>query len=203
MLIGAPRLSGWQTSLAMVRGMRRVSVVGTVGSGKSTFARALAARLNVPYVELDELNWGPGWIQASAEELRNRVNEKIAGDAWVIDGNYWRKISGLVWTRADTVVWLDLPWPLTFIRVLRRTIRRSLSRAELFNGNRETLREAFFSRDSLWLFAIRAARGRRRIGEQRLAQFGRADLTVFRFRSQADADRWLESAILDARRSNG
>lgn len=177
--------------------------MGTLGSGKSTFALALAARLNVPYVELDELNWGPGWTQASAEELRGRVTEKIAGDSWVIDGNYWRKIGGLVWTRADTVVWLDLPWLVTFLRVLRRTIRRSLSRAALWNGNRETLREAFFSRDSLLLFSIRTARGRRRVGEQRLAQAGRPDLTVFRFRSQADADRWLESVGPEARRPNG
>jgi len=58
--------------------MRRVSVVGTVGSGKTTFARALARKLDVPYVELDELNWGPRWTQASAEELQVRVNEVSA-----------------------------------------------------------------------------------------------------------------------------
>ncbi|HEY8648945.1 MAG TPA: AAA family ATPase [Candidatus Limnocylindria bacterium] len=173
--------------------MRRVSVVGTVGSGKTTFARALARKLDVPYVELDALHWGPGWTPADDGLMRERVAQAIAGDAWVIDGNYWRKIGGLVWTRADTVVWLDPPWLLTFIRVLLRTIRRSLGRAELFGGNRETLREAFLSRKSILLFAIRTVPGRRRIGEERLAQPEYAHLAVHRFRSQAAADRWLAS----------
>src|SRR5207245_8783847 len=93
----------WLSSCAM----RRVSVFGHVGTGKTTFARALAARLNVPYIELDALHWGPGWTPATAEVMRDRVREAIAGDAWVVDGSYLRKIGGLVWTRADTLVWLD------------------------------------------------------------------------------------------------
>lgn len=173
--------------------MRRVSVIGSVGSGKTTFARALARKLDVTYVELDALHWGPGWTPADDAAMRDRVAQAIAGDAWVIDGNYWRKIGGLVWTRADTVVWLDPPWLLTFFRVLTRTISRSLRRAELFSGNRETLREAFLSRESILLFAIRTAPGRRRIGEERLAQPEYAHLAVHRFRSQAAADRWLAS----------
>lgn len=171
--------------------MRRVSVIGSVGSGKSTFARALADKLGVPYVELDTLHWDPGWTAADDALMRGRVRRAIAGDAWVIDGNYWRKIGGLVWTRADTVIWLDPPWLLTFLRVLARTIRRASSHAELFNGNRETLREAFFSRESILLFAIRTARGRRRVGEERLARPEYAHLKRHHFRSQAAADRWL------------
>lgn len=173
--------------------MRRVSVIGSVGSGKTTFARALARKLDVPYVELDALHWGPGWTPAPDAIMRDRVAQAISGDAWVIEGNYWRKIGGLVWTRADTVIWLDPPWLLTFIRVLSRTIRRSLGRVELFGGNRETLREAFLSRESILFFAIRTAPGRRRIGEERLAQPEYGHLAVHRFRSQAASDRWLAS----------
>jgi len=165
-------------------------VVGPTGAGKTTFAKTLAAALGVPYVELDALNWLAGWREAGAEELRARVTEVIVGDAWVIDGNYWTRIDGLVWTRADTVCWLDPPFLYRFARLVWRTLRRSIARVELWNGNRESLRGAFLSRDSLLLFALRTARGGRR-GEARLAQF--PHLEVHRFTSQRDADRWLAS----------
>ena len=58
--------------------MRRVAVVGTSGSGKSTFARALAERMGVPFTELDSLHHGPGWTEASPEELRARVEAAMA-----------------------------------------------------------------------------------------------------------------------------
>jgi adenylate kinase family enzyme len=172
--------------------MRRVSVVGMTGSGKTTFAKALAAALGVPYVELDALFWQAGWQESSVEDFRARVAYAIAQDAWVIDGNYWTRIGGLVWTRADTVVWLDPPFVLRFASLLWRTLRRSLSGVELWNGNRESFREAFFSRDSLLLFALRSAPGGRHRGETRLAQPEFAHLRVHRFRSHAEADRWLE-----------
>src|SRR5512142_1642906 len=69
--------------------VRRVSVAGISGSGKSTLARALAERLGVPYVELDALNHGPNWTEATPEELRARVEAAFAAapDGWVADGN--------------------------------------------------------------------------------------------------------------------
>jgi adenylate kinase family enzyme len=164
-------------------------VVGATGAGKTTFAKTLAATLGVPYIELDSLFWEAGWREADLDEFRARVTEAIAGDAWVVDGNYWTRIGGLVWTRADTVCWLDPPFINRFVRILRRTLRRSLARVELWNGNRESLRGAFLSRDSLLLFALRTAPGIKRRGEERLAQF--PHLEVYRFTSQRDADRWL------------
>ncbi|HEY6053697.1 MAG TPA: AAA family ATPase, partial [Gaiellaceae bacterium] len=94
--------------------MRRVSVAGISGSGKSTVARALAERLGVPYVELDALNHGPSWTEATPEELRARVEAAFAAapDGWVADGNYESKLGDLVVSRADTFVWLDPPLPL-------------------------------------------------------------------------------------------
>jgi adenylate kinase family enzyme len=116
--------------------MRRVSVVGNAGSGKSTLARKLAARLAVPHVELDAIYHQPGWVPLAEEELIRRVGQAAAGDGWVIDGNY-SAVRPLVWARADTVVWLDLPRPIVMFRIIWRTIRRVVARAELWNGNRE------------------------------------------------------------------
>ncbi|HUQ38725.1 MAG TPA: hypothetical protein VM030_01100 [Acidimicrobiales bacterium] len=116
--------------------MRRVSVVGNSGSGKSTLGRALAARLAVPYVELDAVHHLPGWQERPLEEYRLLVAEAAAGDGWVIDGNY-RQVQDIVWTRADTVVWLDPPRRRVMTRVVRRTLVRVVTRRELWNGNRE------------------------------------------------------------------
>jgi adenylate kinase family enzyme len=115
---------------------RRVSVVGNAGSGKSTLARALAARLGVPHVELDGIYHQPGWTPLAEEELVRRVGEAIAGDGWVIDGNY-SAVRPLIWARADTVVWLDRPRRIVMRRIIWRTVRRVISRSELWNGNRE------------------------------------------------------------------
>jgi adenylate kinase family enzyme len=116
--------------------VRRVSVIGNAGSGKSTLARALAARLGVPHVELDGIYHQPGWIPLAGEEFVRRVGAAAAGDGWVIDGNY-SAVRPLIWARADTVIWLDPPRRVVMRRLIWRTIRRVISRTELWNGNRE------------------------------------------------------------------
>jgi adenylate kinase family enzyme len=116
--------------------MQRVSVVGNSGSGKSTLGAALAARLGVEYVELDSVFHQPGWTELPRDEFRARVEAAAAGDAWVIDGNY-TAVRDLVWARADTIIWIDLPRPLVIRRIIGRTFRRAVLRQELWNGNRE------------------------------------------------------------------
>jgi adenylate kinase family enzyme len=118
--------------------VRRVSVVGNSGSGKSTLGRELARLLGVPYIELDAIKHQPGWTPLPDEEFTRRVAEAAAGEGWVIDGNY----SGggarrIIWERADTVVWFDLPRPTVMRQIIWRTLRRAAGRVELWNGNRE------------------------------------------------------------------
>jgi adenylate kinase family enzyme len=119
--------------------VRRISVVGNSGSGKTRLAAALAARLGLPHLELDAVFHQPGWTQLPTEEFRRRVAEVAATDGWVIDGNY-PVVRDLVWGRADTVVWLDLPRPVVMRQVVRRTVTRAVRRTELWNGNREPWR---------------------------------------------------------------
>lgn len=103
-------------ALALVR---RVLVVGASGAGKSTAARRIAGRLGVPHVELDALQHGPGWTQRAT--FVADVEAATGGPAWVVDGNY-SAVRALLWSRADTVVWLDLPRWLVESRVVRRTL---------------------------------------------------------------------------------
>jgi adenylate kinase family enzyme len=119
--------------------VRRVSVVGNSGSGKSTVARELSKRLGLPYVELDAVFHQPGWGELPVEEFRRIVAEKAAGDGWVIDGNY-TKVRDLVWQRADTVVWLDLARAVIMRRIISRSLGRVVFRRRLWNGNRERWR---------------------------------------------------------------
>jgi adenylate kinase family enzyme len=118
--------------------MRRVSVVGCPGTGKSTLGRQLAGVLGVPFVELDAIFHLPGWQDLPPDEFRAQVGDATAGDGWVVDGNY-RTVRDLVWARADTVVFIDLPKALTMQRLVFRTIRRAVTREVLWNGNREPL----------------------------------------------------------------
>jgi adenylate kinase family enzyme len=171
--------------------VHRVSVAGTSGAGKTTVGRALAERLGLPFVELDALCHGAGWQEAPDEVFRSRVEQAMADapDGWVIDGNYGRKLSDLVLERADTLVWLDVPLHVCLRRLWRRTWGRIVRREELWNGNRETLRTAFFARDSLFLWAITSHRQRRRTLPERLARH--RHLEVVRLRTPREVERWL------------
>ena len=177
---------------------QRVSVVGTSGSGKTTFARALATRLGVPHIELDALNWEPGWTIADVEVFRGRVRDATSAERWVCDGNY-SAVRSIVLERADTVVWLDLPLRTCLWRVVRRAIRRSRSGEGLWgSGNRESWRKQI-GRDSLVWWVLTTHRRRRREYAARFADPAPAHLRVHRFRSAAAADRWL-SDVEAARR---
>lgn len=101
--------------------MRRVAVVGSGGAGKSTFSRALAAKLGLPLVHLDEHFWQPGWVETPSEEWRARQIELLAGDEWIADGNYGGTFD-VRFQRADTVIVMDLGRLICLSRVARRTI---------------------------------------------------------------------------------
>lgn len=137
----------FETNGVTVESVQRVWVVGNSGSGKSTVAAALAYRLRVLHLELDAINHQPDWVPLDVDEFRDRVSAVVDTGAWVVDGNY-RSVSDLVWARADTVVWLDLTRPVVMRQLVRRTARRVVRREELWNGNRERLRN-FVSHDPL------------------------------------------------------
>lgn len=118
--------------------MRRISVIGCSGSGKTTVARSLAASLGSRHLELDAVFHQPGWRPIDDEGFRRKVAEYARARHWVIDGNYVSHgVAEVVWPLADTVVWLDPPRRTVMRRVVGRTVRRVVTREELWNGNRE------------------------------------------------------------------
>jgi adenylate kinase family enzyme len=168
---------------------RRINVVGTTGSGKTTTARQLAERLGIPHVEMDALNWGPNWTPAEREVLRERTAQALVGEAWVIDGNY-SSVRDIVWGRADTIVWLDYSLLVTMMQLTRRTVRRVATKEELWSGNRERWTN-FFTRDSILWWGLTTHRRRRRQYPVLLAQPEYAHLAVVHLRSPRAARKWL------------
>ncbi len=176
--------------------MQRINVVGTSCSGKTTLARSIAAKLNMQHVELDALFWGPGWTAVPKETFRARVATALAGDNWVADGGY-SPVRDLIWSRNDTVIWLDYPMRTVIRRWARRTLSRLRSREEFWpgTGNRERLGH-IVGRDSLLWWILSTHRRRRHTMAAQL--IARPDLCQVRLRSPAQAKRWLEALRLES-----
>jgi hypothetical protein len=169
--------------------MRRINVTGTSCSGKTTLARGLARRLDLPCVEYDALFWDADWTPVPPETFRDRVTSALAGDEWVADGGY-AALRDVTWSRADTVVWLDYPMRTVLARWARRTIRRIRTQEEFWpgTGNRESIRNALRRGGLLWWILGTHRRRHRSIAA---AMADRPDLSWIRLRSPAEAERWL------------
>ncbi len=166
---------------------KRIAIVGTSGAGKTTLGRALAARLDAPFVEIDAIQHKAGWIRASDEELRAGIDAVIGGrDRWVVDNTCHRRLGEFITGRVELIVWLDLPLTTKLVRLVRRSYRRVTTRQVLWNGNRETWRDVFVGSDSVLQHMVRAHFRQRRA----LPHPGHADRTV-RLRSLDEVDRWL------------
>jgi adenylate kinase family enzyme len=126
---------------------RRIIVYGATGSGKSTAAALIAARLGLPAVDVDALTWLPGWVEVDRQRQREVIARIAAGDAWVLDAAYSMWLD-LVLPRAQLVVGLDYPRWLSFQRLVRRTAGRLVRRTPTCNGNYETL-ASVLGRDSI------------------------------------------------------
>jgi adenylate kinase family enzyme len=160
--------------------------------GKTTVSRRLAAALGVPHIELDALHHDPGWREAPADVFQERVRAAFdaAPEGWVADGNYRSKLGSLVLERADTAVILEPPFHVAFGRALRRTIGRTITREELWNGNREQIRHLFTPYWIPW-WVLRTHRRYAREVPARVA--GHPHLDVVHLRSEEEVDRFLQS----------
>ena len=169
--------------------VRRIAVVGGVGSGKSSLARRLARRAELPYVELDSLRYLPHWKKVAEQTFFDEVVRNAGASEWVIDGNY-ELTRDIVWIRAQVLIWVDYPLRIVVWRLLKRTAQRLMTGEVFANGNREPFWR-LFGPNSIVLWAIRSHGARRRRFEELLATTRYAHLHVLRLRSQREADAYL------------
>lgn len=164
--------------------MQRVLVIGSPGAGKSTLSHDLARRSGLSLHHLDRIHWLPGWIERDRDEARGMVEQVLAQDRWIIDGNYGSTMP-LRLPRADTVVWLDYPTSLCFGRALNRWWRyRGRNRPDMTEGCPERLNFEFL------LYVLMFRRSWHARNGKALASFGGE---VLRFRHPEETERWLGS----------
>ncbi len=177
--------------------MRRVSVVGNSGSGKTTLAVRVAERLRVPYLELDAIQHQAGWLPMDPDEFHARVDAHTAGVEWVVDGNY-AVVRDMVWSRADTVLWLDPSRAIVMWQIIQRTLRRVATGRELWHGNRESWRNVFTAEPEKSVIAWAWTRHRlyRATYLAAMSDPAWAHLDFVRLRSRSQARRLLDSCPL-------
>jgi len=179
--------------------VKRVKVVGNSGTGKTTFARKLAAQLGVPHRELDEVFWGKNWVMREPEEAHQILNDwftTAANDGWVIDGNWNNRLGDFLEHAPgggpDAIVWLDYSRAVLMCRLIRRTLGRMVSRRELWNGNTERFSN-LFSRDPQ-VNILRWAWTEHHNYRRQYKKLATTDSRYVRLKSPKEANRWLRNA---------
>ena len=117
--------------------MKRILVIGSGGSGKSTVSTQLGAILGLPVIHLDQLYWKPGWEKPSKEEWARTVEELIAQPEWIIDGNFGATLPQRI-KRADAIILLDVSRWVCLWRVAKRALKyRGRHRPDMAPGCQE------------------------------------------------------------------
>lgn len=155
-------------------------------------ARRVAECAGLEYVELDALYWGPNWKSNPKEAFVERVSSVIDSPSWVIDGNYG-VVRNAIWTRAELVIWIDLPFPTIIRQVTIRTFGRFFRGEKLWHGNREQLWKQFLPWDkSLYWWVLKTFRRRRREYEACMLDPDLGSKMV-KLRSHQESERLLEA----------
>lgn len=136
-----------------IGGPTRIALLGASGAGKTTLGVQLSKLLSVDYIELDSLFLKENWRESDKEEFRKKVEEQLKDKTdYIIDGNY-RSISDLTWDKCAVLICLDYSKLVIMKRIILRTVRRVLTQEELWNGNRESFKKSFMSKESIILWS--------------------------------------------------
>jgi adenylate kinase family enzyme len=169
--------------------VQRIALIGPSGSGKTTLGRWLETGFDLPFIDLDDLHWCPGWIEAPLADFRRDVDRLTQAPRWAVAGNY-AEARDLIWPRADTLIWLDLPLTEVLWRSTSRAVRQWWTAEPICNGNRQTLAQLLIGRDSLIGYTLLTFPRRRLEWPRLLAAPEFRHLSQFRLRSHAEVAAW-------------
>ncbi|WP_050385338.1 DNA topology modulation protein [Bradyrhizobium pachyrhizi] len=177
--------------------MQRVLVMGSSGSGKSTFARRLSAMTGIRTVSIDALFWKPGWVESGRDEFERRMTEAAREPHWIMDGNYMRHGAGeLRRELSDTIIWFDLPRSTCMLGIFRRIAGSyGQARPEMAEGCPEKIDLEFFR--YVWTY-------RRQQRPKLIEYFAglRPDQSLVCFTDRAQADDYLKRLALGQNRAS-
>ncbi len=126
---------------------RKVAVMGH--GGKTTLARAIAQKFSLEHIELDQIAHMPGWERRPANDFRRILEEWMNGspNGWVTD-HYHAEVVDMVHEQAESLIVLQLPFPIMLWRRTKRSLLNALTRKQVCGGNVETFRQHLLTRDS-------------------------------------------------------
>ena len=171
---------------------KKIVVVGTTSSGKSTLASQLAEKIGGDFIELDALHWEPNWVEAPDEVFRERVETAISSQVWVVAGNY-HVVRDVIWQRAEAIIWLDYPFHIVFWRLLTRTIRRCSQGKNYGMAIVENFwtHLKLWSEESLFHWLFKTYWRRKREYPLLFALPENAHLKIIHFKHPKETERWL------------
>ena len=181
----------------------RINVIGTSGSGKSTFASNVSRRLSIPYVQMDALYWKDQWQVSDESRFFSALEQVLDQPHWILDGNYNRARS-IKWRHVDVIVWLDYGFVRTLYQAVTRAVRRAATQEPLWGtDNTESFRKSFFSRDSIVVWTLKTFHGNRLRYTECMKDPNNAGIRFVRLRSPAATrkfastlhQQWIEQQI--------
>lgn len=178
--------------------MNKIIIVGTSGSGKTTFAQKLSRILDIPHFQLDGLYFKNNWQEKSDAEFFQAIEAAVDRPRWIIDGNYSRA-NKLTWNVADTVIWIDLSFPVTMYQIIMRSFKRAFYQKPIWDGldNKESFKK-LFSRDSIVLWSFNTYQNNKDRYSERMAAKEFQHINFVRLRTRSELKLFL--AMVDTNR---
>ena len=171
---------------------KKIIIIGSSSTGKSTLALAISKKLKIPHQELDAFYWEENWTRANTEQFRQRVEQFTNQTHWVLDGNF-QIARDLIWPQATHIIWLDYNLPIILYRFFIRSIRRSLFKEKLWNNNRETIWGSMICKDSLFLWILKTYKRNKKNFSQLLEEKSYPQARFIRLKSPQDTKVFLSS----------
>ena len=168
----------------------RINVIGTSGSGKSTFSERIAKKLNIPYIELDALFWNANWTESTDEEFFPKIQKAVVEEDWVLDGNYSRT-QDIKWQRVQMVVFLDLPFRIVLYRIVSRSLIRGYKGQELWAGNKESIWKHLFTRESMIWWVMKTFHKNRKRYTSLFDRMKNSKIQFVRLRSKKEVEDFI------------
>lgn len=170
--------------------MKRIIVAGVSGSGKTHTARVISKLLNIPHFDLDNYYWESGWVGKDRQQFNEIVSDLTSNNTWVISGNF-SNTEMPIFERCDHIIWLDYSIFRCLAQSFARSIRRIIKKEPCCNGNFESFRQLFFSKNSIILWVLTSYNKRRTFYNQ-LFSSNYKTKTLIKFSSIDETNAWLK-----------